>query len=220
MVTQRNSSAKPGGSKDQPTVFVVDDDTSTREALARLFYSVQLRAEVFGSAQEFLQRERSDTPGCLVLDVRLPGLSGLDFQAELMKANVRIPIVFITGHGDVPMTVRAMKAGAVDFLTKPFRDQDLLDAVASAIQRDRKRRERENEVADLRAHYASLTPREREIMALVASGLMSKQIAAQINLSEITVKVHRSHIMKKMEARSVADLVRMAEALGAKPATV
>jgi FixJ family two-component response regulator len=220
MMTQRNSSAKLVESKDQPTVFVVDDDTSTRQALARLFYSVQLRTEVFGSAQEFLQSKRPDVPGCLVLDVRLPGLSGLDFQAELMKADVRIPIVFITGHGDVPMTVRAMKAGAVDFLTKPFRDQDLLDAVASAIQRDQKRRERENAVADMRAHFASLTPREREIMALVASGLMSKQIAAQINLSEITVKVHRSHIMKKMEARSVADLVRMAEALGAKPATV
>jgi FixJ family two-component response regulator len=220
MVTQRNSSAKPVGSRDQPTVFVVDDDTSTRQALARLFYSVQLRAEVFGSAQEFLQSKRPDVPGCLVLDVRLPGLSGLDFQAELIKADVRIPIVFITGHGDVPMTVRAMKAGAIDFLTKPFRDQDLLDAVASAIQRDQKRRERENVVADLRAHFASLTPREREIMALVASGLMSKQIAAQINRSEITVKMHRSHIMKKMEARSVADLVRMAEALGAKPATV
>jgi len=155
-------------------------------------------------------------PSCLVLDVRLPGLSGLDFQAELMKADVRIPIVFISGHGDIPMTVRAMKAGAVDFLPKPFRDQDLLDAVTAAIQRDQKRRELENAVADLRAHFSLLTQREREIMGLVASGLMSKQIAAQIGLSEITVKVHRSHIMRKMEARSVADLVRMAEALGVK----
>ena len=157
-------------------------------------------------------------PSCLVLDVRLPGLSGLDFQAELMKADVRIPIVFISGHGDIPMTVRAMKAGAVDFLAKPFRDQDLLDAVTAAIQRDEKRREQENRLRDLKAHFSSLTTREREIMALVASGLMSKQIAAQIGLSEITVKVHRSHIMRKMEARSVADLVRMAEALGVKAA--
>ena len=166
-----------------------------------------------------MHSERPDVPSCLVLDVRLPGLSGLDFQAELMKANVRIPIVFISGHGDIPMTVRAMKAGAVDFLAKPFRDQDLLDAVTAAIQRDEKRREQENRLADLKAHFSSLTAREREIMALVASGLMSKQIAGQIGLSEITVKVHRSHIMKKMGARSVADLVRMAEALGVKPGT-
>jgi FixJ family two-component response regulator len=166
-----------------------------------------------------LHSERPDVPSCLVLDVRLPGLSGLDFQAELMKANVRIPIVFISGHGDIPMTVRAMKAGAVDFLAKPFRDQDLLDAVTAAIQRDDKRREQENRLADLKAHFSPLTAREREIMALVASGLMSKQIAGQIGLSEITVKVHRSHIMKKMGARSVADLVRMAEALGVKPGT-
>jgi FixJ family two-component response regulator len=219
MVIQHGPSAKPIRSSDQPVVFVVDDDASIRQALARLFQSVKLQAEVFASAQEFLQSKRPDVAGCLVLDVRLPGLSGLDFQAELTKADVRIPIVFITGHGDIPMTVRAMKAGAVDFLAKPFRDQDLLDAVATAIQRDQKRREQENTVADLKAHFASLTAREREIMALVASGLMSKQIAAQIELSEITVKVHRSHLMKKMEARSVADLVRMAEALGVKPAT-
>jgi FixJ family two-component response regulator len=218
MVTQRNSSAKSVESTDQSIVFVVDDDASTRQALARLFFSVKLRVEVFASAQEFLQSQRPDVPGCLVLDVRLPGLSGLDFQAELAKADVRIPIIFISGHGDIPMTVRAMKAGAVDFLTKPFRDQDLLDAVASAIQRDQRRREHEHAIADMKAHFASLTPREREIMALVASGLMSKQIAAQINLSEITVKVHRSHLMKKMGARSVADLVRMAEALAVKPA--
>jgi FixJ family two-component response regulator len=181
---------------------------------------MQLRVEVFASAQEFLQSERPDVPGCLVLDIRLPGLSGLDFQAELMDAGVRIPIVFITGHGDIPMSVRAMKAGAVDFLTKPFRDQDLLDAVAAAIQRDQNRREPEHTIADMRAHFASLTRRQQEIMALVATGLMTKQIAAQIGLSEITVKVHRSHLMKKMEARSVADLVRMAEALGVKPATL
>jgi FixJ family two-component response regulator len=218
MVTQRSSSAKSVGSTDQPIVFVVDDDASMRQALARLLQSVQLRVEVFASPQEFLQSERPNVPSCLVLDVRLPGLSGLDFQAELARADVRIPIVFITGHGDIPMSVRAMKAGAVDFLAKPFRDQDLLDAVTAAIQRDQKRREHENAMTDLRAHFSSLTPREREIMALVASGLMSKQIAAEVGLSEITVKVHRSHLMKKMGARSVADLVRMAEALGVKPA--
>jgi FixJ family two-component response regulator len=217
MVTQRSSSAKPVGSTDQPIVFVVDDDASMRQALARLLQSVQLRVEVFASPQEFLQSERPNVPSCLVLDVRLPGLSGLDFQAELAKADVRIPIVFITGHGDIPMSVRAMKAGAVDFLAKPFRDQDLLDAVTAAIQRDQKRREHENAMTDLRAHFSSLTPREREIMALVASGLMSEQIAAEVGLSEITVKVHRSHLMKKMGARSVADLVRMAEALGVTP---
>jgi len=219
MVTQRSLSAKPLGSADQPVVFVVDDDASMRQALARLFQSVQLRVEVFASPQEFLHSERPDVPSCLVLDVRLPGLSGLDFQAELMKADVRIPIVFISGHGDIPMSVRAMKAGAVDFLAKPFRDQDLLDGVTAAIQRDEKRREQENRLRDLKAHFSSLTTREREIMALVASGLMSKQIAAQIGLSEITVKVHRSHIMRKMGARSVADLVRMAEALGVKSGT-
>jgi FixJ family two-component response regulator len=217
MVTQRSSSAKSVESTGQPTVFVVDDDASMRQALARLFQSVQLRAEAFASPQDFLQSDRPDVPSCLVLDVRLPGVSGLDFQAELAKADVRIPIVFITGHGDIPMTVRAMKAGAVDFLAKPFRDQDLLDAVTAAIQRDQTRREHENAVADLRAHFESLSRREREIMALVTSGLMNKQIAAEIGLSEITVKIHRSHLMKKMGARSVADLVRMAEALGVKP---
>ena len=217
MVTERSSSAKSVRSTDQPIVFVVDDDASMRQALARLLQSVQLRVEVFASPREFLQSERPNVPSCLVLDVRLPGLSGLDFQVELAKADVRIPIVFITGHGDIPMSVRAMKAGAVDFLAKPFRDQDLLDAVTTAIQRDQKRREHENAMTDLRAHFSSLTPREREIMALVASGLMSKQIAAEVGLSEITVKVHRSHLMKKMGARSVADLVRMAEALEVTP---
>jgi FixJ family two-component response regulator len=163
---------------------------------------------------EFFQSRRPNVSSCLVLDVRMPGLSGLDFQAELTKADVRIPIVFITGHGDIPMTVQAMKAGAVDFLTKPFRDQDMLDAVAIAIQQDQRRREHEIKMSEVRAHFESLTPREREIMALVAAGLMSKQIAAEINLSEITVKVHRSHLMRKMGARTVADLVRMAETLG------
>ena len=217
MVTQGSSSAKSVESPDRPIVFVVDDDASMRQALARLLQSVQLQVEVFASPQEFLQSDRPNVPGCLVLDVRLPGVSGLDFQAELAKADIRIPIVFITGHGDIPMTVRAMKAGAVDFLAKPFRDQDLLDAATAAIQRDQKRREYEKAVADLKVHFEALTAREREIMALVASGLLSKQIAAEIGLREITVKVHRSHLMKKMGARSVADLVRMAEALGVKP---
>ena len=216
MVTQHSPPAKFVASTGRPIVFVVDDDASMRQALSRLFQSAQLRAEAFASPQEFLQSERPDVPSCLVLDVRLPGVSGLDFQTELLRADVRIPIVFITGHGDIPMTVRAMKAGAVDFLGKPFRDQDLLDAVTAAIQRDQKRREQENTVADLRVHFSSLTPRVREIMALVASGLMSKQIAVQVGLSEITVKVHRSHVMKKMGAKSVADLVRMADALGVK----
>jgi FixJ family two-component response regulator len=212
-VTQRAPASNANGSTDQPIVFVVDDDASMRQALTRLFHSVRLRVETFESATEFFQSRRPNVSSCLVLDVRLPGLSGLDFQAELTKADVRIPIVFMTGHGDIPMTVRAMKAGAVDFLTKPFRDQDMLDAVAIAIQQDQRRRAHEIMVSEVRAHFESLTPREREIMARVAAGLMSKQIAAQINLSEITVKVHRSHIMRKMGARSVADLVRMAEAL-------
>jgi FixJ family two-component response regulator len=213
-VTPLKSSAGAAARAEEPIVFVVDDDAPTREALARLFYSVQLRVEVFASAKQFLQSQRPDVPSCLVLDVRLPGLSGIDFQAELMNADIRIPVVFITGHGDIPMTVRAMKAGAVDFLLKPFRDQDLLDAVASAIQRDQARRDDEKKIADVRKRFSSLTTREREIMALVASGLLSKQIAAQIGVTEITVKVHRSHLMKKMGARSVADLVRMAQALG------
>jgi FixJ family two-component response regulator len=213
MMSQRNSLVK------EPVVFVVDDDDSMRQALARLFYSVKLRVEVFASAQDFLKSTRPDVPSCLVLDVRLPGLSGLDFQAELAKGDIRIPIVFITGHGDIPMSVRAMKAGAIDFLAKPFRDQDLLDAVAAAIQRDQQRREQEHVISDLRAHFESLTPREREIMTLVAGGLMTKQIAAKFELSEITVKVHRSHLMKKMGARTVAQLVRMAEALGVVPGT-
>jgi FixJ family two-component response regulator len=215
-VSQRSSSTKTTLSTD-PVVFVVDDDDSMRLALARLFYSMKMRVEVFASAREFLKSKRPDVPSCLVLDVRLPGLSGLDFQAELVKEDVRIPIVFITGHGDIPMSVKAMKAGAIDFLAKPFRDQDLLDAVAAAIQGDQNRREQERMIADVKAHFESLTPREREIMALVVAGLMSKQIAARIELSEITVKVHRSHLMRKMGARTVAELVRMAHVLGVAP---
>jgi FixJ family two-component response regulator len=218
MVSQRNSSTKANAST-EPVVFVVDDDDSMRHALARLFYSMKMRVEVFASAREFLKSNRPDVPSCLVLDVRLPGLSGLDFQAELAKQDIRIPIVFITGHGDIPMSVKAMKAGAIDFLAKPFRDQDLLDAVAAAIQGDQNRREQERVISDLKAHFESLTPREREIMALVAGGLMSKQIAARFELSEITVKVHRSHLMRKMGARTVAELVRMAQALGVAPET-
>jgi FixJ family two-component response regulator len=218
MVSQRNSSTKDNAST-EPVVFVVDDDDSMRLALARLFYSMKMRVEVFASAQEFLNSKRPDVPSCLVLDVRLPGLSGLDFQAELVKQEIRIPIVFITGHGDIPMSVKAMKAGAIDFLAKPFRDQDLLDAVAAAIQGDQNRREQEHVISDLRAHFETLTPREREIMALVVDGLMSKQIAARIELSEITVKVHRSHLMRKMGAKTVAELVRMAQALEVAPET-
>jgi FixJ family two-component response regulator len=202
---------------DAPIVFVVEDDVSVREALQRLFRTVGLRAEAFDSAAELLQRTLPDNPSCLVLDVRLPGLSGLDLQAELAKAGIRTPIIFMTGHGDIPMSVRAMKAGAIDFLTKPFRDQDMLDAVTAAIERDRARRLAERDVSDLAARFASLSPREREIMALVTSGLMNKQTAAEVGLSEITVKIHRGNVMRKMGARTLAELVRIAEALDVRP---
>ena len=195
-------------------VFVIDDDPSMRKALTNLFRSVGLRAEVFGSAREWLESKLPEVASCLVLDIRLPGPSGLDFQAELAKANIQIPIIFMTGHGDIPMTVKAMKAGAIDFLTKPFRDQDMLDAVAIAIERDRARRKEQKIVAELRAVFETLTTRERDVLALVASGLINKQIAAEIGLAEITVKIHRGHLMRKMGARSLADLVRMAEMLG------
>jgi FixJ family two-component response regulator len=200
-----------------PFVFVVDDDPSIREALDSLFRSVDLRVELFASTAEFLQHYRHDGVSCLVLDIRLPGVSGLDFQAQLLKANIRIPIIFMTGHGDIPMSVRAMKAGAIDFLAKPFRDQDMLDAVSAALRRDEQAREAERAAEALRASYELLTPREREVMALVTSGLMNKQVAGELSLSEITVKIHRGHAMRKMKARSLADLVRMAESLGVHP---
>jgi FixJ family two-component response regulator len=206
--------ARQPATAEAPIVFVVDDDESVREALRSLFRSVSLKVETFGSAADFLRSELPDVASCLVLDVRLPGVSGLDFQAELAKANIHIPIIFMTGHGDIPMSVQAMKAGAVDFLTKPFRDQDMLNAVAAAIERDRSRRKDEQRLADVRARFDSLTEREREVMGLVTAGLMNKQIAGELGLSEITVKIHRGHLMRKMAARSLADLVRMAEVLG------
>lgn len=197
-----------------PIVFVVDDDPSVRRAIKRLIGSVGLQVELFGSAPEFLQARHSDVPSCLVLDIRLPGISGLDFQRTLADANLHIPIIFVTAHGDIPMTVRAMKAGAVEFLTKPFRDQDLLDAVHVALERDRARRQQEAELATLRKRLETLTPREREVLPLVVSGLLNKQIAAEIGTSETTVKVHRSQLMRKMGANSLAELVRLAERIG------
>jgi FixJ family two-component response regulator len=197
-----------------PIVFVVDDDPSVRRAIQRLVESVGLQVAHFGSAKEFLRNGRPDAPSCLVLDVRLPGISGLDFQRELAEANIHIPIIFVTAHGDIPMTVRAMKAGAVEFLTKPFRDQDLLDAIHLALHRDHTRRVQEAEVTKLRDRYELLTPREREVLPLVVSGLPSKQIADAIAATEATVKVHRSQLIRKMGAKSVADLVRMAEKIG------
>jgi FixJ family two-component response regulator len=200
-----------------PVVFVVDDDRSFREALRRLITSVGLAVEVFPTAQAFLSAPRPDAPSCLVLDVRLPGLSGLDLQRELADSERALPIIFLTGHGDIPMSVRAMKAGAVEFLTKPFREQDLLDAIRSAIERDRATRWERHELGELRRRYDSLTPRERDVMARVAAGLLNKQVAAELGTSEATVKEQRGQVMQKMQAGSLADLVRTAARLGIAP---
>lgn len=201
-------------SEEQAIVFVIDDDESLREALKHLFGMVGLRAETFAGPAEFLKRKLPDVPACIVLDVRLPGISGLELQTELATGDIKIPIIFMTGHGDIPMTVKAMKAGAFEFLPKPFRDQDMLDAVQLALKRDRARREAEQADAQFRRNFESLSSPEREVMALVAAGLMNKQIAFQLGVAEVTVKLHRGSLMRKMDARSVAELARMAEVLG------
>jgi len=201
-------------SEEPPVVFVIDDDASVRDAIADLLQSIGIEVATFRSAQEFLQSKRPDAPGCIVLDVRLPGPSGLEFQRTLNKSNIHLPIIFISGHGDIPMSVRAMKSGAIEFLTKPLREQELLDAIQTGIEHDRARRREAKLVAEIRQRFDSLTPREREVLALVVTGRPNKQIAAQAKLSEMTVKVHRSQIMRKMRAKSLVDLVRMADALG------
>jgi FixJ family two-component response regulator len=202
---------------DAPVVFVVDDDRSVRDGLRRLITSVGLEVEVFSTAQAFLSARRPDAPGCLVLDVRMPGVSGLDLQRDLADTDAALPIIFLTGHGDIPMSVRAMKAGAVEFLTKPFRQQDLLDAIRQAIERDRVMRVERREITELRARYASLTPRERDVLEGIVAGLLNKQIAGELGTSEVTVKEQRAHVMQKMQAGSVAELVRFASRLGITP---
>jgi len=203
-----------GSPEQQPTIVVIDDDASMRRALEHLLQSVGFSVELFASPQEFLQSERPDRPGCIVLDVRFPGRSGLDMQRDLANSNTQLPIIFITGYGDVPMSVRAMKAGAVEFLTKPFRDQDLLDAVGAALEADRTRRAGETRLAELRARSDMLTARERQVMSLVVAGRLNKQIAGELGVSEMTVKMHRRQVMRKMQATGVAQLVRLADQLG------
>ncbi|RYE34087.1 MAG: response regulator transcription factor [Hyphomicrobiales bacterium] len=215
----RQTSVKPvPASPGPPLVLILDDDPAVRESLDSLIRSVGLATRLFGAPAELLQGTLPDVPGCMILDVRLPGISGLDFQDQLARQGIALPIVFMTGHGDIPMTVRAMKAGAVDFLSKPFRDQEMLDAVTSAIERDRQRRSATAALDEQRAAYATLTAREREVMTHVVAGLMNKQVAGVLGLSEITVKIHRGNVMRKMGVRTLADLVRAAEALGGKPA--
>jgi FixJ family two-component response regulator len=214
MMIKGNTPSSVSHKPDEPCIYVIDDDQSVREALSSLFRSVGYRVQLFGSTNEFIQAKRADANSCLVLDIRLPGASGLDLQSHLNREQIPIPVIFMTGHGDVPMSVRAMKAGAIDFLPKPFRDQDMLDAVASALDADRMRRKADLSIAAVRSAFETLTAREREIMQFVTSGLMNKQVAGKLGLSEITVKIHRSSVMKKMGCQSLADLVRKAELLG------
>ena len=214
MIKGNSPSSSPQVGQAAACIYVIDDDRSVRDALSSLFRSVGYKVQLFESTGDFMQAKRVDANSCLVLDIRLPGVSGLDLQSHLNREQIQIPIIFMTGHGDIPMSVRAMKAGAIDFLAKPFRDQDMLDAVAAALESDRKRREADQSVAAVRSAFETLTPREREIMTFVTSGLMNKQVAGKLGLSEITVKIHRANVMKKMACQSLADLVRMAGLLG------